>query len=252
MITSEHADKTLDVAYGSVIINLSLGATRTLVLRTKREQANGIRTPIPRDATRVMLHHGSLFVLGCKTNQTMTHEIKRDKQHLVVAAPKGQDKTQWLSSSELEYNKCRISITFRSIATFMVEPQQEQSLIPQSPIPMTIPSTIAIAPPAVSPSLSVNQTCVLYGQGAKQYKTKQAAIQALFEKQQQLLSIFGGEKDKDDNDQQDEQQQEDENAHDNECNRLVQAFSVENRRTDFDWAKVYGDGFDAVNIEIMS
>jgi alkylated DNA repair dioxygenase AlkB len=34
---SEHSDKTIDVVRGSFIVNLSLGARRTMTLRTKKD-----------------------------------------------------------------------------------------------------------------------------------------------------------------------------------------------------------------------
>jgi alkylated DNA repair dioxygenase AlkB len=109
---SEHADKTIDVERGSSIVNLSLGATRTMVLRPKRESAQG-KTPTPRPAVRCRLQHGSLFVLGWETNRTMTHEIKRDKRE-----------TQFKTADELDYGGMRISITFRYIATFLTRDGQ--------------------------------------------------------------------------------------------------------------------------------
>ena len=94
---SEHADKTLDVARGSAIVNLSLGATRTMVLRGKKEGAAeagaeataGARaaagkarsgTRPTRATQRVDLVDGSLFVLGWETNRFMTHEIRQDRR----------------------------------------------------------------------------------------------------------------------------------------------------------------------------
>jgi hypothetical protein len=37
---SEHADKTIDVAKNSVIVNLSVGATRVMMLKTKNRDEN--------------------------------------------------------------------------------------------------------------------------------------------------------------------------------------------------------------------
>ena len=104
---SEHADKTIDILRGSNIVNFSTGARRTMLLRPKRTSISG-RTPVPRRTTRVSLPHNSLFILGWNTNLRMTHAIKPDKR------PMSQR-----SRDEKAYNCCRISITFRNVATYI-------------------------------------------------------------------------------------------------------------------------------------
>ncbi|KAL7578149.1 hypothetical protein ACA910_012594 [Epithemia clementina (nom. ined.)] len=73
---SESSSPTLDLCSDSSIVKLSLGATRTMILRPKRKQGN-VRRPSPRPTTKVVLPHGSLLCLGPKTNRFMTQEIKR-------------------------------------------------------------------------------------------------------------------------------------------------------------------------------
>ncbi len=103
---SPHADKTLDIERGSAIINLSLGATRTMQLRSKD------RVYMP-DGThqfpsrRVELPHNSLFVLGWETNRAYMHAIRQDKR---PAREKRAD--------ELRERGERISLTFRTVSTF--------------------------------------------------------------------------------------------------------------------------------------
>ena len=102
---SEHADKTIDIKQGSYIVNFSLGAMRTLVLREK-DKIKGVS----REAVHVPLRSCSAFILGLDANRTHVHEIKRDKRR---DAEKGEDE-----------RKCggrRLSITFRTIATFLDE-----------------------------------------------------------------------------------------------------------------------------------
>ncbi len=95
-----HADKTLDVARGSAIVNLSLGATRTLILRPKG--------PDRRDAMRrIALPHNSLFVLGWETNRRFVHGIRHDRR---AEREKRAD--------ERVDGGLRISLTLRTIATF--------------------------------------------------------------------------------------------------------------------------------------
>jgi len=94
---SEHADKTLDLHPNSVICNYSVGATRKMVLRRKdRVEASG--------TTVFSLNSNSLFVLPLDVNRTHTHAIKQDRR-----APRDH------RPDELGP---RISLTFRSIATF--------------------------------------------------------------------------------------------------------------------------------------
>ncbi|KAH7030696.1 uncharacterized protein B0I36DRAFT_267168 [Microdochium trichocladiopsis] len=124
---SEHSDKTLDIAKDSFIANVSLGAERTMILRTKR-------TPKPRDgedgedggpksvdttpvaqpddlkrkSQRAPLPHNSLMRMGLQTNMKWLHGIRQDKR---------QEREK--SEEELAYNGSRISLTFRRIGTFL-------------------------------------------------------------------------------------------------------------------------------------
>lgn len=229
---SEHADKTLDVARNSIIFSLSLGATRTMFLRGKREQSNGVKTSMPRIATRVPLHHGSLFGLGWKTNQTMTHEIKRDKRQ-------ARDKTD----QELEYNGRRISITFRHIATFI----------------MHVPNVTWTKSIANTQSRSHNSPpCFLFGQGAKRYKTQIDAFTAAGAAVMAEVTTAhppGGRLNEQNVTAASTNTEEDDirNSYDDdniESERLLEAFSQENRLADFNWDNVYGQGFDILNITL--
>ena len=87
----EHSDKTLDVLLHSNIVNYSLGATRTMILKHKTEQ--GLKQ-------RIRLPHNSLFVLGWQTNREWTHSIKQDNRA-------DRDKQE----DELAYSSQRISLT---------------------------------------------------------------------------------------------------------------------------------------------
>lgn len=102
---SEHADKTLDIQRGTNIVNLSLGASRTMILRPKKD---ALPKGQSRPSTRIRLDHGSIFVLGWETNRGMTHEIRRDKRPEAIKAP-----------NERDYGGVRISLTFRTVATFL-------------------------------------------------------------------------------------------------------------------------------------
>jgi len=117
---SEHSDKTVDVVRGSRIVNLSLGARRTMTLRTKKdvagagehasldgngngegEGAAGVR----RTTQRIPLPHNSLFVMGLATNARWMHSVHTDKRPEDTKDPAERGP--------------RISLTFRHIGTFL-------------------------------------------------------------------------------------------------------------------------------------
>ncbi|THH14283.1 hypothetical protein EW146_g6026 [Bondarzewia mesenterica] len=103
---SEHSDKTVDVVHGSNIVNVSLGAQRTMTLHTKKDAlAPGVTT---RTAQRVPLPHNSMFVMGLETNKKWMHSIHTDKRPMHTKSPPEQ-----FQDGE------RISLTFRHIGTFL-------------------------------------------------------------------------------------------------------------------------------------
>jgi len=91
---SEHADKTLDVAKNSVIVNYTAGATRVLKLRSKQKYTSQPEQLY--DVKNIELKNDSAFVLDMETNRLYKHSIR---QNASVQTP-------------------RISITFRHIHTF--------------------------------------------------------------------------------------------------------------------------------------
>ncbi|KAI0454292.1 hypothetical protein F5B21DRAFT_514744 [Xylaria acuta] len=131
---SEHSDKTLDIARDSFIANVSLGAERTMTLRTKRRPKNsgsgsgsgsegskedgkgkgkgtggdGKEDPLKRSVQRATLPHNSLFQMGLATNMRWLHGVRADKR------PEREK-----SAAELACDGARISLTFRRIATYL-------------------------------------------------------------------------------------------------------------------------------------
>ncbi|PLB35212.1 isochorismatase family protein family [Aspergillus candidus] len=168
---SEHSDKTLDIARGSLICNVSLGCQRTMVLRTKSHETDGASGRVTQ---RIPLPHESLFILGEQTNRRWLHGIRPDKR---------PDKEK--SLDERAFGGQRISLTFRRIATF-VDARGD----------------------------------TIWGQGA------------VSKEQGQGRPVIHGDP--------------------AETERLIRAFGEENRSVDFDWEKVYGGGFDAVNFVTSS
>ncbi len=94
---AEHADKTLDIAKGSVIVNYSIGETRTMKLRSKDHIDSKY------EITDVTLKHDSAFLLDLAMNRKYKHSIRKVMN--MVAKP-------------------RISLTFRNIATYY-EPTED-------------------------------------------------------------------------------------------------------------------------------
>ncbi|KAK8120618.1 isochorismatase [Apiospora kogelbergensis] len=129
---SEHSDKTLDIAKGSYIVNVSLGAERTMIFRTKRplkvkeesaatatmESAPSLEPSTTnggakRASQRAQLPHNSMCQMGLQTNMRWLHAIRQDKRQ-------EREKT----SEELAFGGARISLTFRKIGTFLVDDRE--------------------------------------------------------------------------------------------------------------------------------
>jgi nicotinamidase-related amidase/glutathione S-transferase len=116
---SEHSDKSLDIVPKTFIANVSLGAQRTMVFRTKKqEKANdesvNAEAIQPRQATRAPLPHNSMCRMGLVTNMRWLHGIRPDRRM-----------TSEKSAEELAFNGGRVSLTFRQIGTFLSKDQQK-------------------------------------------------------------------------------------------------------------------------------
>ena len=118
---SEHSDKTIDVVRGSKIVNVSLGAQRFMTLRTKKDALADPTADLDADpgapdrqkqkkrgVQRVPLPHNSIFVMGLATNAKWLHSIRTDKRPPTTK-----------SAAERAYGGERISLTFRTIGTFL-------------------------------------------------------------------------------------------------------------------------------------
>lgn len=214
---SEHSDKTLDIFRWSYIANVSIGAMRTMVFRTKRgdkksgcldanhssdsstrlEAIDRAATkpvdilkdlqPVRRRTTRCPMPHNSLIKMGLVTNEKWLHGIKPDKR------PQSEK-----TAAELAWNGTRISLTFRYIVTFL------------SPSPSPSPS-------CSSSSAADSSEPLIWGQGAVS-KTREHARPVL-------------------------------NGQTPEAVAMLRAFGRENNSPDFDWEANYGCGFDVLHIK---
>mmetsp|Transcript_6233 Transcript_6233/g.8044 ORF Transcript_6233/g.8044 Transcript_6233/m.8044 type:complete len:464 (-) Transcript_6233:56-1447(-) len=100
-----HSDKTLDIQPGTSIINISFGASREFIIRSKNKLLGSKGTD---EVVKVTLPHNSLLNFGLKTNDLYTHMIKQDLRY------KGQKR-----NDENDYDGIRISLTLRVISTFI-------------------------------------------------------------------------------------------------------------------------------------
>ena len=128
---SEHSDKTVDVVRGSKIVNVSLGAQRFMTLRTKKDALANPKADldaVPDESAtsttpgadkakkrvqRVPLPHNSIFVMGLETNAKWLHSIRTDKRPLKIK-----------NAAEQHQNGERISLTFRTIGTFLTKGEE--------------------------------------------------------------------------------------------------------------------------------
>ena len=90
----EHTDKTIDIKYGSSILNLSFGATRTMILKEKT------KLPEEKEYKKIKyeMKNNSMFILDNEMNRKYVHTIRKE-----VDRETGE----------------RISLTMRCINTFM-------------------------------------------------------------------------------------------------------------------------------------
>lgn len=103
---TEHSDKTLDIVRGSLIVNASFGAQRTMRLRTKKSHPDQERRG--RQTQLIQMTHGSVFILGPNSNMRWLHGIKYDRR------PASER-----SAAETAFGGERISLTFRNIGTYL-------------------------------------------------------------------------------------------------------------------------------------
>lgn len=113
-LITEHADKTVDIEKDSFIVNLSLGETRNMTLRTKEKDTKTNR----RIAQTIPLENNSLFVLGLETNKKWVHGIRPDKRGNELISGDNNNNDNDKENDNEDDNGGRISLTFRSIGTF--------------------------------------------------------------------------------------------------------------------------------------
>ena len=236
---SEHSDKTLDILKGSNIYNVSFGASRYMTLRSKSlplhtdEPLQQSTTDTTSDTTNTRIIHkvkstnNSVFVLGWKTNQRYLHGIKRDKRQVSEK-----------SIDELAYNSERISLTFRSIATYM-HPSGvlygQGAVLKSSPYVHPLPTNIS----STSSSSSSSGKGDVEGETLKTGTILDSKLPPIHTSTAINLQTPAITNNPDTNDN-----IVGENKRESERKVLYEAFKEENLRYDFDWDTCYGRGFD--------
>jgi 2OG-Fe(II) oxygenase superfamily len=241
---SPHTDKTLDILRGTSIYTMSFGAKRTLILRSKVDKSGSGNSDLSEaidslelksnppfeKVQRIPLPHNSLFILGSRTNSQYLHSIKADKRMSSLKTPE-----------ELFCNGQRISLTFRCIATFY---NRTLRLLSGQGAVKTLKN--GLYPPSMECSSdhgSRNQDITstdedyLTQDEKEEGKVKQVEIEKETEKGNEKEKITGIVEDKDNGEEIEKKDLEDDR------DRLINAFGVENRESDFDWDKHYGRGF---------
>jgi alkylated DNA repair dioxygenase AlkB len=195
---SQHSDKTLDVVPNTPIVNVSLGASRCFMIRSKTKLKAGTGAEF---VERITLPHNSLLAFGLETNRLSTHQIAADDR-----AP---DQRR-IDERGLEFGGQRISLTFRAVGTFIL------------PI-----------------------SGVVYGQGAKTFKTRKAALIACSAPTSAKAAEAPGPCESATEKNFREKQPADDAG--SERLRLANAFRAENKQgEEFSWEETYGEGFDVV------
>jgi 2OG-Fe(II) oxygenase superfamily len=207
---SEHSDKTLDIARGSDIINFSVGASRTLYLKPKKDAESRFT-----ERQRVVLRNNSCFVCGPETNRYFLHGIKADKR---LEREKRDD--------ELSFGGQRISLTFRTIRTFRTYRVQRALPPASSRISASDVGQQLLRDDADREATVGVTKCSIFGQGGKCKSFEDWSA-----------TETGGRVDE--TDDEDEATQ---------ARKLLESFSIENRTAHYDWDQIYGRGFNITRI----
>jgi len=99
-----HSDKTLDIAHGTPIVNVSFGASREFLIRSKEKVTCGTWAALRQS---IVLPHNSALSFGLETNRLCTHQILPDRRS------DGQRR-----SDETAFGGVRVSLTLRVVGTF--------------------------------------------------------------------------------------------------------------------------------------
>jgi hypothetical protein len=248
---SPHTDKTLDILRGTSIYTMSFGAKRTLILRSKVDKSGSRNSDVSEETDsqpsksypsyekvqRIPLPHNSLFILGSRTNSHYLHSIKADKRMSSLKTPE-----------ELYCNGQRISLTFRCIATFY---HRTLGLLSGQGAMMNLKKGCPPSMECSSDHGSRNQAVTSADEDHLQENVKgkinveEVCIQKEMEKDKEVEDER--EKDTEIEEDKDKVKEKDKKDLEDDRDRLINAFGVENRESEFDWDKHYGGGFQTMS-----
>jgi hypothetical protein len=180
-----------------------------MILKAKADYVppEGACPPGGRIYHKVTLPHNSLFVLGWRSNRDFLHSIRSDKR---MASLK--------SSDEILYGEQRISLTFRTIATFI------RPLVPFA----------SLGEEREVKGDGKGGEWVIVGQGARKHKVGVGAS----------IGVDGGGAGGEIEGEEDDALA--------QSLQMLTAFGAENKTARFHWNEHYGRGFDIVNFSFTN
>ncbi|KAK9451250.1 uncharacterized protein V1518DRAFT_408061 [Limtongia smithiae] len=251
---SEHADKTLDIAPGSKIVNLSLGAERSMTFRKKREE-----TAHERHAIEKALAAGDLVVRDFNERESETEEGEEEEMSGMLNTPAARvarvrttaqrERTRNYDihpANEITHTprrNQRIRLSHNSIVVLgsrtnrewthsirpdrrdVVEKSPDQTAFDGVRISLTFRLINTFAYPAGAPRPSL-----IYGQGATSKTRENAAPVLYYDNPDPMVHEKAKEQARD----------------------MLNAFALDNKLgEEFEWEKAYGSGFDVAELPIV-
>ncbi|SPO07137.1 uncharacterized protein DNG_09831 [Cephalotrichum gorgonifer] len=225
---SEHSDKTLDIAPGSYIANLSLGAERMMIFRTKKPQtkprapdAASPATTVPEAPTGKSQKEppsaddtASSTTTGTSTPATPASPAPPAAKRTKNNAPPPVRESQ---RAQLPHNSL-LRMGLRTNATWLHAIRQDKRIDAEK-----TPAELAFDGARISLTFRLVGTFLdereerIWGQGAKGKTAAEAA------------AVLNGDE--------------------AEGERMIRAFGVENRSgSEFEWDRWYGEGFDVLHM----
>ncbi len=200
---------------------------------------------------KVTLPHNSLFVLGWQTNRDFLHSIRSDKR---LSSLK--------EDHELLQGQQRISLTFRTIATFVRHESSEAGdglvITGQGARKKPIKKESLLS---VSPTRTYAQNFSAAEKDKEGIKEKSSELHIM--KGAQCQDIEGDDVDMDTfrspketvvtlEDCKEKEKKKSDGDAVAQSHLMLNGFSAENRTAQFDWDQHYGQGFDIVNFCFMN
>lgn len=210
---SEHSDKTLDIVPNSYVCNMSLGAERTMIFRTKRVEKDPSRKEEPSSS-------------GDAGSNSQNASEKDDSKPATAPAPSPAPATAATSTPDTAKRQiCRVQLPHNSLCRMGLQTNmkwlhaiRQDKRIEREKTPAELAyggGRISLTFRQIGTFLNRDQTLV-WGQGAVGKTRKEAR------------PVVNGQSD--------------------EAIDMLRAFGTENHSSMFDWDKHYGKGFDVLHM----